>query len=471
MNDDDPQLYNLSRRKVLGGLGAIGLASAGAGLGTSAYFTDTELFTDNAITAGTLDLKLDYKATYDGGPGRLSDLEEFYPDAQDLGDGVYLLDQTPRPGSNEAWEEFLAEYGYCGEGSDDYLVNGDGIPVFNLQDVKPGDSGEVTISLHLCDNPAWLEMNGELVENLENGVVEPEADVDPNGDDSGELADAIEVTVWYDEDCDNVFEPTTGEQGELEVALVSDVSGSMSGSKIAALKTAAKGFVDNLTTPDEAAAVSFSSGATVDQGLTTNYSAVKSAIDGYSAGGSTNIASGIQSGQTELVSGTNATAGASKVMILLSDGNADSDSAAQSAATAAKNAGIRVFTIALGGDADTSLLSQLASSPGDAYVAPSPGDLANIYTQIAQVVLAGETAILSGSLANVMSTLAEGIALDGDRTQEGRQPYPAATTQCIGFSWELPATVGNEIQSDSVAFDVGFTAVQSRHNPTGATSP
>jgi len=30
----------LSRRSVLGGLGAIGVASAGAGLGTTAFFSD-----------------------------------------------------------------------------------------------------------------------------------------------------------------------------------------------------------------------------------------------------------------------------------------------------------------------------------------------------------------------------------------------------------------------------------------------
>ena len=39
MNDDT---IGLSRRKMLVGLGAVGVASAGAGLGTTAYFNDTE---------------------------------------------------------------------------------------------------------------------------------------------------------------------------------------------------------------------------------------------------------------------------------------------------------------------------------------------------------------------------------------------------------------------------------------------
>lgn len=46
----------LTRRRVLGGIGVIGGASALAGAGTMAYFDDQEESTDNSITAGTLNL-------------------------------------------------------------------------------------------------------------------------------------------------------------------------------------------------------------------------------------------------------------------------------------------------------------------------------------------------------------------------------------------------------------------------------
>lgn len=49
----------LTRRKVLGGLTAIGAASAGAGAGTMALFSDTEQSTGNTVQAGTLDLNAD----------------------------------------------------------------------------------------------------------------------------------------------------------------------------------------------------------------------------------------------------------------------------------------------------------------------------------------------------------------------------------------------------------------------------
>ena len=58
------QFTNLTRRKMLAGHGTVGLASAGAVLGTSAYFSDREEFSNNCLTAGPLDLKLDYNATY-----------------------------------------------------------------------------------------------------------------------------------------------------------------------------------------------------------------------------------------------------------------------------------------------------------------------------------------------------------------------------------------------------------------------
>ena len=470
MSQNTNDTIGLSRRKMLAGLGAVGVASAGAGLGTTAYFNDTETFEDNILTAGELDLKLDYKSTYLGGPGRLDHVKSMgYPDAEDLGDGRYLLGQAPTPGDMEAWEDLVQGEGrafdFCSPEADQFLVNGDGIPVFTLEDVKPGDSGEVTISIHICDNPAFLYLSGELTENAENGQNEPEMEQEGMDTDGiGELADAIEVCVWYDEDCDNVYEPTgTGQQNELEVALVSDVSGSMGGSRLSALKTAATSFVDNLSSPDEAAAISFNSGASTDQELTTNYQAVKDAISAYSAGGGTSIAAGITEGEDELLNGTNATPGASKVMIVLSDGQSNA-AAATAAADSAKDAGIRIFTIALGGGAGASLLEDLATSPDDAFVAPDPADLDTVYAEIAQVVLAGEQKILEGSMAEVFEALAEGVALDGNRQEEGRQPYPGATTQCIGFEWTLPAEVENEIQSDSVMFDIGLYAEQSRHN-------
>lgn len=55
MNGKD---IELTRRRVLGGVATIGAASAAAGAGTFALFSDTEESTGNTVTAGTLNLEL-----------------------------------------------------------------------------------------------------------------------------------------------------------------------------------------------------------------------------------------------------------------------------------------------------------------------------------------------------------------------------------------------------------------------------
>ncbi|MFB6120549.1 MAG: SipW-dependent-type signal peptide-containing protein, partial [Halobacteriaceae archaeon] len=64
MSNDNADRFELSRRKALAALGTIGAASAGAGLGTSAYFSDRETYEGNTLTAGSLDLKVDWEEHY-----------------------------------------------------------------------------------------------------------------------------------------------------------------------------------------------------------------------------------------------------------------------------------------------------------------------------------------------------------------------------------------------------------------------
>ncbi|UIO99191.1 CalY family protein [Halobaculum sp. CBA1158] len=56
MRDDPGRSFELSRRGVLGGLVTMGAASAAAGAGTVALFSDEETSTNNTVQAGTLDL-------------------------------------------------------------------------------------------------------------------------------------------------------------------------------------------------------------------------------------------------------------------------------------------------------------------------------------------------------------------------------------------------------------------------------
>jgi len=495
MTDDDR--IKLTRRKILASASAVGLAGAGAGLGTSAFFSDTESFGNNSLTAGTLDLKVDWQQTYYGAMETNVPVNA-YPDHD--GDGLQSIDDdTEYVLDNEDGENVPIEM------SCDDLESGDQLPegvysspnrsegnggsldqdsLVALSDVKPGDQGEITFSLHLCDNPGYVWLTADDFEQTGGNTTEPEeAELEGDEEDDGELGENTYIEIWYDEDCDNKLD-TSGEEGQdLEVALVSDVSGSMEGS-ISDLQSAATSFVNQLTTPDEGAAVSFSDGANLDQELTTDYGALNSAINDYSADGSTDMDDGIITAENELLNGTNATSGANKVMIVLSDGEPSAEEDAETAANNAKDEGIRIFTIALGTGPDEDFMEGIASNDDDAYTAAESEDLQEIYNEIATEVITGEQVILGEgdgvhdnpvSVAQAMEIMDNNdgmVPLDGDgdmeyddgATSEARDCFDAGTQHCIGVRWWVPTDVGNVIQDDTMSFDLGFYAEQCRHN-------
>ncbi len=165
MTNDSSRLYSLSRRRVLAGLGAVGLASAGAGLGTSAYFSDEESFEENTLTAGELDLAVQ------------ADIYEYQGAANDGGQAFGGVQNGQAP-----------------------------IVSQQLDDVKPGDYSCGSFCFSIVDNDGYIWAGGELTGNDENGQPEPEQAVDSTtGAGDGELADAIEVTLFY---ADPSFDPS-----------------------------------------------------------------------------------------------------------------------------------------------------------------------------------------------------------------------------------------------------------------------
>jgi predicted ribosomally synthesized peptide with SipW-like signal peptide len=222
--------YDLSRRKILGGLATVGVASAGAGLGTSAFFSDQETFTNNQLVAGELDMKVGYSAHYsDWSPDEDgSDTDTTDDDVTvNMWDGA--PDTTGGPGdltegytglpTNSAWlievddpEQFLDNTQTSPDSADGTVAcdaegqtDADDLPqpVIELDDVKPGDFGEVTFDFRLCDNPGYVWLQGGLVSASENGYTEPELedpDEDgPESDETVELLDVVQAAVWIDD--------------------------------------------------------------------------------------------------------------------------------------------------------------------------------------------------------------------------------------------------------------------------------
>lgn len=158
--DNNPQLYSLSRRKMVAGLGVVGLASAGAGVGTSAFFSDEESFENNTLTAGTLDMSV---------TANVVAADDYW-----TGQGALDLSET---------------------------ADGDVVSGIQVDDVKPGDWAVICFDIEVGDNPGYVQVRTE--EFVENGGAnpEPEQDVEGDTDNDADLGEFLLTTVWqnYDE--------------------------------------------------------------------------------------------------------------------------------------------------------------------------------------------------------------------------------------------------------------------------------
>jgi uncharacterized protein YegL len=191
-------------------------------------------------------------------------------------------------------------------------------------------------------------------------------------------ATATESPAPTTEPCSSVLLP-------LDVMLVLDRSGSMAeGDAISAMRAAAGGFVELLRpSNDRVGLVSFNDTATVLGALSTDFANVRTAIDGLSAEGGTNIASGLELAYATLNT-DNRSPAARPVIVLLTDGqNRADEELLRQIAEKARRQEIRVITVGLGSEINEGLLASLAYSAEDAYLAPSAADLAAIYRSIA----------------------------------------------------------------------------------------
>lgn len=196
--------------------GAIGLASAGAGIGTSAFFSDQELFENNQLVAGELDMKIGWSDHYSDWMGEETSFAKMpgggeettvrlppgsgQPDAEPIEliveDGQRFLGATREERKNGGLYPLRREFeDLCGTDAD--IPDR---PLIDLDDIKPGDFGFGLFRFQLCTNPGKLWLTGGLEAADENDITEPEMD-DPDkyGDEGStnpalvELLDEIRV--------------------------------------------------------------------------------------------------------------------------------------------------------------------------------------------------------------------------------------------------------------------------------------
>ena len=176
----------LSRRSVLAALGAVGTVSAGAGLATTSSLSDREPFAAT-VAAGAVDLKTGVTVRH----------------AYTLDGEAVERTLAERPAGLSDWARAVA--GGAVDCTTDGLVDGDAPEAVVLDDVKPGDRGRVTTSLHVCANPSYLSVRVGLLDSTDDRTGTDALEAAAGDTDAdGELAAALRVSLYADAGCDGV---------------------------------------------------------------------------------------------------------------------------------------------------------------------------------------------------------------------------------------------------------------------------
>jgi len=187
-------------KKILLSLSVVAAVAAVVLGATTAFYNDEEASSGNVLAAGSIDLGVDNESYYNGVFSQVTSWGLDY----DLDGGQDQ--QVPNP-----------DYEECLEGEDpDQCQEFITVPrlFFNFSDLKPGDYGEDTISLHVKDNEAWVCADVTLTSNDDMDCTEPEEDAEgqgvcqnnlPAANEDGDLAQDINF-LWWADDGDNVLE-------------------------------------------------------------------------------------------------------------------------------------------------------------------------------------------------------------------------------------------------------------------------
>jgi hypothetical protein len=182
----EPTERGLSRRSVLAALGAVGAVSAGAGLATTSFLSDREPFAAT-MAAGAVDLKTGVTVRH-----------------------AYTLDGesvervlVERPPGLDDWVAAIADGTV--DCTTDGLADGDAPGPVVLDDLKPGDRGRLTTSLHVCANPSYLSVRIVTLDSTDDRTGTDALETAAGDTDAdGELPEALRVSLYVDDGCDGV---------------------------------------------------------------------------------------------------------------------------------------------------------------------------------------------------------------------------------------------------------------------------
>ena len=206
------------------------------------------------------------------------------------------------------------------------------------------------------------------------------------------------------------------------IGIVIDVSGSLSTADFNNEKTAAKQLVDSLGPNDSIAVWSFGSTVVLAQNFTTDKAAVKAAIDAIPRGGSTALYAAIQTAANAM-----AARSGRKAIVLMTDGeNTVSGVTIDAAISAAKSAGVPVFSVGFGG-IDVAVLTRISNETGGFFVrGGSSADLQSILTTIGQVLTTQCMILYTPASPSASATVVVSASAGGNTGSETRTVGPCA---------------------------------------------
>ncbi len=183
----------------------------------------------------------------------------------------------------------------------------------------------------------------------------------------------VNTDAWYDAWRENI-DYSISNNGDkaitsFDIAFVVDTSGSMTGSNIQTAKNALKSFVSSMVMDSDAAAViSFNSSATLIQNFIYDESVLNNAINLLSAGGQTNVNSGLLKALDCFDGRVNSN---EKVIVLICDGDVNYS---QTTIDRCKAEGIRIFAINVQYASTHVTLQKMADETGGLYFYCSTND-------------------------------------------------------------------------------------------------
>jgi predicted ribosomally synthesized peptide with SipW-like signal peptide len=403
MTDDG---LRLTRRKVLGSLGAVGVGSVGAGLSTTAFFSDEESFQNNSLVAGELDMMVAFQEHY----------SDWSTDENDD-----LTDDAVLRRSETVDDEDESDSDTDGDGVDDWEVL-----------ITEGDPSQVPdgyVGFPVPMEPL-IAVPEECVDDF---MANTAIDAYPDFTDDG-----IQETILTRNQYSNLH----GHSGEELESAFRDQFANLSGDMDSDERTAAHSG-DPLVQisdvkPGDLGEVTFGmhtfnnpghvwmEAQLVEAGEHGHTEPEASDVDEHGPAGE--LTADVQTAQVELLD---------------------------------------EIQVAIWHDDGDNVLSGPNYEPGG-EVDNAPHDVDSDTT----ITLSQEAALVHrGTLRETLGAMeAGGLHLDADAESEEHDCFPNSTTRYCALAWWLPADHANEIQTDSVAFDVGFYTEQCRHN-TGQRMP